>query len=76
MIISCRTLTELLTDAAEASLPPLRRTQVALHLKLCSRCRAHRAQYETAVAILRALPREGPSDELLATLVERLPRKA
>jgi hypothetical protein len=75
MIINCRTLTELLTEASETSLPAFRRTQVALHLKVCSFCRAHRAQYDTTVAILRAMPREPPPDELLDTLVARLPRK-
>jgi hypothetical protein len=70
MIINCRKVTELLTDDAEQALGGYRRAQVHLHLKVCAPCRAYKKQLMATVGILRAMPREAPSEELVTKLLD------
>ena len=70
MIITCRQVSELLTEDAENALRGYNRARVRLHLKICTRCQAHKKQLDTTVAVLRAMPHEAPPEDLVATLID------
>jgi len=56
--LSCREVTELVTDELEGSLPEATRARFAEHMSSCEGCRTFRLQIEHTVAVLRMLPRE------------------
>jgi predicted anti-sigma-YlaC factor YlaD len=75
MIITCRTVSELLTEHSEDTLRGYQRARVRMHLKLCSRCRAHQKQLESTVSVLHAIAPEAPPEDLMATLLDVAKRK-
>jgi anti-sigma factor RsiW len=66
---TCRETTERCTDLAEGALPDAEKKRVVRHLRVCSACRAHKAQTEVGVKVLRELPKpvldEAERDALL-----------
>jgi anti-sigma factor RsiW len=66
--LTCRELTELVTDYLEDALPAAERTRFEAHLAECEGCRRYLAQMRATVDITGALPRlQGtpPMDALL-----------
>lgn len=59
-MLTCREITERVTDYLDRRLPAGQRIAFKLHLGRCDRCRAYLAQMRTTVRVLRELP-EGPS---------------
>jgi len=69
-MITCRQLTELITDHLEGRLPFLGRVRFQLHLGTCRSCRAYLRQMRQTLAAVGHLQTEPPPadvrDELLA----------
>lgn len=69
-MLTCKELTELVTDHLEGRLPLGQRVRFQLHLGLCPRCRAHLRQMKVTLETLGRLPAEpvpaDVRDELLA----------
>jgi len=72
MIVTCRDLTELVTDRKEGKLSAWKRAGCALHLAWCTRCRNYIAQLDLTVEALKRIPREEVPDAMRAALRERL----
>jgi len=72
LFISCREVTELLTEASEGTLHGWKKLQVKFHMGVCKPCQCYRSQVETTVATLHAMPRGSAPDELKRSLVEQL----
>jgi anti-sigma factor RsiW len=78
-LLSCRDITELVTEHDEGELPLWRRLSFRLHLALCGHCRAYAAQLRATARALRALQPDPRSlapvarDELMAAWRERGP---
>jgi hypothetical protein len=77
LLFSCRDATALFTEEAETGLAGVEKVQFGLHLKICGPCRSYRAQLQTTVALLSAIPRESPKpsdvDAILRMLGEAPP---
>jgi len=69
MLLSCRNLTEMLTNEREGKLSSWQRFKVRLHLKICGPCKRYTAQMDATVAALKTL-REEPPDDVHESLVE------
>jgi predicted anti-sigma-YlaC factor YlaD len=66
--LSCREVTELVTDNLEGALTPATRVSFEEHMSSCEGCRIFAEQIEHTVAVLRMLPHEAgpaPSEHLL-----------
>ena len=74
-MLSCRQLTEHASDYLERELGPWRRLQVRFHLALCQHCRRYVAQIERTVATVRRLPKDPPSPEAAAAVLDALRKK-
>jgi anti-sigma factor RsiW len=70
-MITCRELTELITDYLEGRLGLGDRLRFQLHLGLCRHCRAYLRQMRATVSALGRLPGEGPPPEVEAELLRR-----
>ena len=72
-MITCRELTELVTDYLERRLGPWQRLRFQLHLGLCRHCRAYLRQMRATVDALGQLPlpEAGPPPEVEADLLRR-----
>lgn len=79
-MLTCRELTELVTDYLEGRLRVVERLRFQLHLGMCRHCRAHLRQMRLTVRTLGALPAEPISadvrDELLSRFRSWRPRAA
>lgn len=68
--MTCRDLTELVSDYLEGSLPLRDRFRFQLHVGTCRNCRAYLRQMRQTLRVLGELPSELPPaparDELLA----------
>lgn len=69
--MSCRQLSELITDYLEGKLGFGERLRFQLHLGICRHCRAYLSQLEKTSAALGALPAEPPPPEVEAELLRR-----
>jgi predicted anti-sigma-YlaC factor YlaD len=56
--LSCRDVSELVTDALEGALSEATRRRFEEHLSSCEGCRTFALQIEHTIAVLRMLPRE------------------
>jgi anti-sigma factor RsiW len=76
-MLSCKELTELVTDYLEGRMPFLQRVKFHLHLGTCDRCRAYLRQMKMAITTLGRLPDEpapaGVREELLARFRDMRP---
>jgi len=76
-MLTCRDMTELVTDYVEGTTPFGQRVSMWMHLSMCKHCRAYLRQYRETIAALGRLPDEPPPaacrDELLRRFRERKP---
>ena len=69
--LTCRELTEAVTDYLEGSLGFLRWVRFQWHLGICSGCRAYLRQMKQTIRTLENLPVEPISPETQAELLQR-----
>ncbi|AKT42474.1 anti-sigma factor family protein [Chondromyces crocatus] len=69
MFITCRQLTEMITDEGEGKLSPVQRLGYRFHLSWCSHCRIYVDQMLTTVETLKALPEEPVPEATQAELL-------
>jgi anti-sigma factor ChrR (cupin superfamily) len=60
LVLCCRDATARLTERSEGALAGAEGATFAFHLTICPGCKAYRAQLDTTVGVLRAMPREEP----------------
>lgn len=70
-MLTCRELTETITDYLEGRMPLLRRLEFQLHLGMCGNCRAYLQQIRSTVRLLGRLPDEPMPDDVAAELLQR-----
>ncbi len=70
-MLTCRQITELVTDYAEGHLRFQDRLRFRLHIVLCSHCRAYVRQLETTAQALGRLPDPETPPELMDDLLRR-----
>ncbi len=79
-MLTCRQLTEVVTDYLEGRMSFMQRVSFHLHLGICTRCRAYLRQMKMTVKTLGKLPDEpippGVRDELLARFRSTRPGEA
>lgn len=77
MIVTCRRFVEIITADAEGALPSWEKTHFDEHRHVCGPCRRYKEGLESTVTLLHEveLPGERPSQELLASLLEKLRAK-
>lgn len=59
-MLTCRELTELITDYLEGRLPIMQRLRFRFHIAMCRPCLAYLRQMKIAIRTLGKLPEEGP----------------
>ena len=71
--LSCREVTELVTDALEGALPETTRLLFEDHMTGCEACQTFARQIRQTIAILRKLPREPgpPPDDRVFEAIRR-----
>ena len=79
-MLSCKELTELVTDYLEENLPWRERLRIQVHLWMCKHCGRYVDQMRTVIGLLRRLPTEPIPPKLVDTLLpqfrETLDKKA
>ncbi|MBI4483432.1 MAG: zf-HC2 domain-containing protein [Acidobacteria bacterium] len=70
-MITCKEMTELVTDYLEGRLPWGRRLRFRLHLGMCWRCRIYLRQMKQTIRTLGKLPPEPISEEVRDELLKR-----
>ncbi len=70
-MLSCKQITDLVTDYAEGAMGLWDRMQFQLHIGMCGKCRAYVAQVKHTVASLGRLPDEPIPDEVCDELMQR-----
>lgn len=78
LILTCREMTELLTEREEGTLLGLKRAQLALHLFVCGPCQRYEKQFETTLGVLKrvgASQPEVPPAPSAAALLAQLRRE-
>lgn len=60
VIYCCRDAMGLLTEDKEGALSGIEKATFAVHLTICPHCKSYRAQLDTTVEVLHAIPRESP----------------
>ena len=70
-MLTCREITELITDHLEGRLSLLQRVRFQLHLGMCRHCRAYLRQMRATIEALRILPVEPVPPELPGELLRR-----
>ncbi len=68
-MLSCKELTELVTDYLEENLPWRERLRVKVHLWMCRHCQRYVDQMRKVVVLLRRFPTEPITPKLLETLL-------
>jgi predicted anti-sigma-YlaC factor YlaD len=69
--MTCRELTELVTDYLEKKLPFLDRLRFQLHIGLCAGCRAYLRQMRHTIRVLGHLPPDPLPPAVRDELIER-----
>jgi len=67
--MSCRDLTELVTDYSEGRMPLFKRWMFRLHIAMCGVCRRYVRQVKLTVDTLGKMPPEPMPDEVKAALM-------
>jgi predicted anti-sigma-YlaC factor YlaD len=75
-MMTCRTATDLHTEAGEGKLSGLRKVRYAIHMAACSFCRRYRSQLEATIEVLRRVPREEAPEDLVRRLATELEKKS
>jgi predicted anti-sigma-YlaC factor YlaD len=70
-MLTCRELTEVITDYLEGCMPLVRRLQFQFHLGMCGRCRAYLRQMRTTVRLLGRLPDEPMPADIAVEMLRR-----
>jgi predicted anti-sigma-YlaC factor YlaD len=70
-MMTCKELTELVTDYLEGRMSLWRRVQFQLHLGMCGHCRAYLVQMRSTIQAVGRLPLEPPPAELREELLRR-----
>lgn len=70
-MLTCRELTELVTDYLEGRLAFGQRLRFHLHIGMCRHCRAYLRQMKTTIRALGRLPQEPIPPELAEDLLQR-----
>ncbi len=70
-MLSCREVTELVTDFVEGRLSWWDRLRFQLHLGMCRHCREYLRQMKTTQRLLGSLPPQPPPPEIEAELLRR-----
>lgn len=70
-MLTCRELTELVTDYVEGRLSLGQRLRFELHIGLCSHCRAYLRQMKHTIQALGKLPEESVPPEAMNRLLQR-----
>jgi predicted anti-sigma-YlaC factor YlaD len=73
-MLTCRQMTELITDYLEGRLPWMDRARFRLHIGMCKNCREYLKQMKLSVAVLGAMPDEPVPDEVMEELLARFAR--
>lgn len=68
-MLSCKELTELVTDYLEENLPWRARLRIQVHLWMCRHCGRYVDQMRTVIGLLRRLPTELVPPRLVETLL-------
>ncbi len=68
-MLSCKELTELVTNYLEENLPWRERLRVQVHLWMCRHCGRYVDQMRTVIGLLRRLPAEPVSPKLIETML-------
>jgi anti-sigma factor RsiW len=74
-VLTCRDVSELVTDYAEGTLPPRTRLAVRVHLFLCSMCRKYLDQMGKARNLLAGRPLDPPPAEVEERILGALRRE-
>jgi anti-sigma factor RsiW len=70
-MLTCRELTEIMTDYLEGRMRPMRRLEFQIHLGMCGRCRVYLRQMRATIKALGALPTRPAPPEVTAELLRR-----
>jgi predicted anti-sigma-YlaC factor YlaD len=73
-MLTCRQMTELITDYLEGRLPWMDRARFRLHIGMCKNCREYLKQMKLSVAVLGAMPVEPVPDDVMEELLARFAR--
>lgn len=71
-MLTCREVTELVTDYLEGDLSFRRWASLQLHLGMCVRCRLYLRQRKLVIRSLRMLPAQEVPDDVVEDTVRRL----
>lgn len=69
-MLTCKELTELLTEYLEGSMPLMQRLELRVHLMMCKNCRAYVRQAKMTIATLGKLPAEPLPDAVREQLLQ------
>ncbi len=72
IITCCRDAMALLTEDREGALVGVERVTFLMHLTVCGRCKSYRAQLDTTVEVLHAMPRDEPKAQDVEAILLRL----
>ncbi len=70
-MLTCRDLTELVTDYVEGRLSFLDRLRFQMHVGMCRHCRAYLRQFKQTITTLARSPREPIPPDVQQALLER-----
>lgn len=70
-MLSCKEITELITDYLEGRLSFWQRMRFQMHVGMCRHCRAYLKQMRTAIGALGKLPEEPVPDSVRDELMKR-----
>lgn len=70
-MLTCKELTELVTDYVEGRLPFSKRLSFRLHIGMCAGCRAYVRQMKVAIRLAGAVKAEPPSPQVRDELLRR-----
>ena len=70
-MMTCKELTELITDYLEGRLSIWDRMMFQMHVGMCRHCREYLRQMKTTVRTVGALPAEAPPPEVTDALLAR-----
>jgi anti-sigma factor RsiW len=71
MLVTCRQLTEMVTDKKEGKLSSEQQAGYALHLSWCDRCRRYIQQMDLTMEAVKRLPDEPVPEEVRSALLAR-----
>lgn len=70
-MLSCRDLTELMTDYVEGKMSLGQRLRFQMHLGMCTPCRAYLRQMRLTITTLGKLPAEPVPEDVRRELLQR-----